>query len=101
MDLYVSSINCYIHVMMYSYYFVSSFPSLQKYTKYVKSFVTLAQIAQLLIVLSNFYVVLKTNCHVTSLFYLQSLNVFTLLALFTNFYVKSYMKKSQVKNKTF
>lgn len=99
MDLYISCINCYIHIMMYSYYFMSSFPQMNWITKHIKSFITKAQILQLLIVLTNFYVTYKTNCNISFLFYLQGANVTTLLLLFSNFYVQAYLKKSQKKVK--
>lgn len=82
---------------MYGYYFISSFPQLNFITKHIKSFITMAQIMQLVIVLTNFYVTIRTNCYVSYLFYLQFANVSTLLILFTNFYVKAYLKKSSQK----
>lgn len=95
MDLYIGAVNCSIHVIMYSYYLMSSFPRLRNITNCIKSFITIAQIMQFITVLSNFYIAFSMNCYLSITFYLQAIQVVVLLVLFIKFYAQSYAKKGQ------
>lgn len=88
-------INTYVHIFMYSYYFLSSFKQLAKYTNAVKPILTAVQIAQLVVLLGQCIVGVLPGCNGTRIYYLHFVNVSVLIFLFTKFYLKSYVKQKK------
>lgn len=86
-------INTYVHIFMYSYYFLSSFKQLAKYTNAVKPILTAVQIVQLVVLLGQCIVGVLPGCNGTRIYYLHFVNVSVLIFLFTRFYLKSYVKQ--------
>jgi GNS1/SUR4 family len=89
-------INSFVHVIMYSYYFLTSFKPELKQSLWWKKHITQIQLLQFLILSVHFALPLLTpNCEFPAFisFIGMSQNVF-MFVLFSDFYFKAYMKKS-------
>lgn len=95
MEFNSALMNNAVHLVMYTYYLLSSFKILQKFTSKLKPFLTAIQIAQLFAIFGQTIIAVLPNCHATWVFKLQFLNVFILILMFLAFYFKSYVKKSE------
>ncbi|XP_050440796.1 elongation of very long chain fatty acids protein 7-like [Adelges cooleyi] len=94
-------LNVFIHVIMYSYYFLAALgPHMQKYLWW-KKYLTLMQITQFLMILTWYVGLFSFQCDFpkTYIIYL-SFNVCLFLYLFTMFYFKAYDKDEKAKVKT-
>ncbi|KAM3961926.1 very long chain fatty acid elongase 4-like [Aphomia sociella] len=100
--VFLGTLNSFVHVVMYTYYGLSAYPSLTKYLWW-KKYITSLQLTQF------FMVVVHTlaNCVFTDcppsyiLLYVIVLNSLFFIYLFGDFYVKSYNSKELKKtNKT-
>jgi len=93
---FVSMLNSFVHVIMYSYYFLSSFgPHMQKYLWW-KKYVTKIQLTQFFAIIVHSVVNQSVECSFPRLynyvsFYLMS----SYIVLFFNFYFQSYLKKKK------
>ncbi|XP_064482564.1 very long chain fatty acid elongase AAEL008004-like [Ornithodoros turicata] len=93
------SINSFIHIVMYTYYFLSAFgPSVQKYLWW-KKYITTMQILQFAVFIVFVCVPLFKDCgYPKILTYLAATQCFFFLVLFVNFYIHTYtrVKKGEV-----
>lgn len=87
---FIGFLNSCVHCVMYSYYFLSSFDSLKKFTVKIKPFLTAIQIVQLLSLIVHCFRAL-VSCGASKLYYLQILNLVLLVSMFTRFYFKNYL----------
>lgn len=94
MGVYICSLNCLVHVVMYSYYFLSSYKALRGVLKIVKPLITIIQLAQLVIILTHSLVAVHPLCNETKVFYTQVVNCTILIGFFAKFFVDSYSKQS-------
>ena len=90
-------INCTIHFFMYTYYLLSSYESMKKYTDRVKSSITIVQIIQLVFICIHSTFHTFATCG-SLLFVTQALNTALLTVLFVNFFVQTYIKKKKKTN---
>nr|XP_030726323.1 elongation of very long chain fatty acids protein 5 isoform X2 [Globicephala melas] len=88
-----ATLNSFIHVLMYSYYGLSSVPSMRPYLWW-KKYITQGQLVQFVLT------ILQTSCGVIwpcafplGWLYFQIGYMISLIALFTNFYIQTYNKK--------
>lgn len=95
MDFLPAVINSIVHIIMYAYYFATSFQAMNFITRKVKPIITIIQLVQLMMIVSHTIVAVLPSCNSSNLFYLQVVNIFILIGLFSNFYVQSYLKKKQ------
>lgn len=95
MDFHVAVVNSAVHIVMYSYYFLSSFKELSPMLNKVKPFITSIQLIQLVIILGQTIAAILPSCKTTKLFYLQAINATILIYFFAEFYVKTYLKRRQ------
>lgn len=100
MGIYSCTLNCMVHIVMYSYYFLTSFKRLRSHLKIVKPLITILQLTQLVIIFGNTVVALSPSCSRTKIYYLMIINMVILIGLFTKFYIETYTKKSDVMTKT-
>jgi len=95
LDAYFSVIlNSFVHVVMYAYYFFSA----QGYTfvQPIKPYITMMQMTQFLCMLiQSLYDYIFPPQYPLCLIKLLGWYMLTLLALFGNFFVQSYMKKGK------
>ncbi|XP_066901317.1 very long chain fatty acid elongase 7 [Halyomorpha halys] len=93
-----AALNCLIHVVMYTYYLLSSFgPAIQKYLWW-KKYITSFQIGQFVLDLAMLLKLKFSDCeHTSATLYLWTFNLSTILMLFIDFYIKSYSHKKKVK----
>ncbi|KAL0892507.1 hypothetical protein ABMA27_015610 [Loxostege sticticalis] len=96
--VFLGTINSFIHVVMYTYYGLSAFPSLTKYLWWKKYITSMQLIQFVLIFLHAVATYIYGSCPPS--YFLLSLIIFNtafFMFLFGDFYVKSYVKKSQSK----
>ncbi|KAK2815051.1 hypothetical protein Q7C36_023317 [Tachysurus vachellii] len=86
------TLNSFIHVLMYSYYGLSTIPSMHKYLWW-KRYLTQAQLVQFILTITHTLsaVVFPCGFPLGCLFF-QSSYMLTLVILFVNFYMQTYRK---------
>ncbi|XP_003738297.1 elongation of very long chain fatty acids protein 5-like [Galendromus occidentalis] len=86
-------INASIHVIMYGYYFMATFPALRKYLWW-KKYLTQLQIGQFIFAIFHMSIPLVYDCGFPRyLVYFATSQVILILGLFLNFYVKTYLTR--------
>ncbi|XP_075223932.1 very long chain fatty acid elongase 7-like [Lycorma delicatula] len=91
------AINCGVHVIMYTYYFLAALgPEVQKYLWW-KRYLTKIQIAQFIIVIAFFGYLYLKDCEVSQAYnVLWVTNVIVIFCLFMNFYIKTYLLSDKI-----
>lgn len=89
-----ASINSGIHVLMYTYYFMSALgPQYQKYLWW-KRYMTVMQLIQFWMILFHTSYAIYSDCGYPNMYNWSLIfYVFTHIALFSNFYYQTYTKK--------
>lgn len=84
-------INSFVHVIMYTYYFLSAFgPGIQKYLWW-KRYLTQLQLIQFCVIIIHLINGMTSTCEFPYVFnWYVIVYCVTLIALFTNFYIETY-----------
>ncbi|XP_048868571.1 elongation of very long chain fatty acids protein 2 [Brienomyrus brachyistius] len=86
-------LNSFIHVLMYSYYGLSTIPSMHKYLWW-KKYLTQAQLVQFLMTITHTLSAAVYPCGFPlGCLLFQSSYMMTLVILFVNFYIQTYRKR--------
>lgn len=93
MGIYISGLNSLVHVIMYTYYYLSSYKSFGDRLKIVKPFITTIQLSQLVLILGHSIVAILPGCNQPKIFYAQVANGVILIGFFMKFYVESYLRR--------
>lgn len=97
--IFLGTVNSFIHVIMYTYYGLSAFPSLRKYLWW-KKYLTRMQLIQFVAVILHAVVNYLYGCPIsTMMFFIVMFNAVLFTILFGDFYVKSYLKGTQINAK--
>ncbi|CAO1420809.1 unnamed protein product [Diamesa tonsa] len=96
MEVYLALLNSGIHVIMYSYYLLTSFKVWEKYLKMFKPILTSMQLIQFIIILGHCTAAVLPSCRASPIFYGMFVNVVLLFILFGNFFIKNYLKTKKV-----
>ncbi|CAO1430587.1 unnamed protein product [Diamesa serratosioi] len=96
MEIYMATLNSAIHVIMYSYYLLTSLKVWQKYLKMFKPILTSMQLIQFVIILGHCIVAVLPSCQASPIFYGMFVNIVLLFILFGNFFIKNYSKGKKV-----
>ncbi|XP_008199652.2 very long chain fatty acid elongase AAEL008004 [Tribolium castaneum] len=93
-------LNTFVHVIMYSYYFLSAFgPEVQKYLWW-KKYLTRLQMIQFVIIMFHALQLLVVDCNFPRIFiWYMGLLALSFYTLFKNFYDKEYKAKQNNKCK--
>ncbi|KAL1248894.1 hypothetical protein QQF64_022212 [Cirrhinus molitorella] len=87
------TLNSFIHVLMYSYYGLSTIPSMHKYLWW-KRYLTQAQLVQFLLTISHTVSAWVVPCGFPlGCLKFQTFYMCTLVILFVNFYMQTYRKR--------
>jgi len=91
--MFCALINCFVHVIMYSYYFLSALgPQMQKYLWW-KKYLTRLQIFQFMVIIGYNISMYYFNCNIPKLFmFYVILDTVLFLYLFCLFYKRTYEK---------
>lgn len=93
--IFTALINSIVHIFMYTYYFLALFgPSVQAKLIWFKKSITIIQIVQFLLLLTNAVVATIPSCDSPKwflAFYIP--NIMLLLLMFVKFYIQSYLRK--------
>lgn len=97
MAVYIGVINSFVHIIMYTYYFMSSYQNkiIQKIIKQVKPFITILQLIQFLIIIAHCIVATLPSCQASYFFEVQILNFIVLFILFSKFFIENYLEKNK------
>ncbi|XP_062376812.1 elongation of very long chain fatty acids protein 2 [Sardina pilchardus] len=88
------TLNSFIHVLMYSYYGLSTYPSMHKYLWW-KRYLTQAQLIQFFLTISHTLSAVIVPCGFpTGCLLFQTSYMVTLVILFINFYVQTYRNRT-------
>ncbi|CRK92018.1 CLUMA_CG005598, isoform A [Clunio marinus] len=92
MELAIVVMNSSVHVVMYLYYFLSSFKRIAVIINGLKPFLTIIQLLQLVLMLGHCVVAIMPGCicGVSKLFYIQIANLSILIYFFMKFFIESY-----------
>ncbi|XP_060019933.1 elongation of very long chain fatty acids protein 2 [Lagenorhynchus albirostris] len=92
------TLNSFIHILMYTYYGLSVFPSMRKYLWW-KKYLTQAQLVQFVLTVTHTMSAVVRPCGFPfGCLIFQSSYMLTLVILFLNFYVQTYRKKPMKKD---
>lgn len=85
--------NVLIHILMYTYYYLSSVSEAVQKSLWWKKYITISQMVQFTIILACMtYTLFQPDCTVPKVtVYFTGTLSFTFLMLFTNFYVRTYV----------
>ncbi|CAI9739564.1 of very long chain fatty acids 2 [Octopus vulgaris] len=85
-------LNCFIHVVMYTYYGLSAIPSLKK-RLWWKKYITKMQLIQFCVTFAHSANSIRVNCEFPSWGkYLLTCYMILMIILFSNFYIQAYIK---------
>ncbi|XP_059613962.1 elongation of very long chain fatty acids protein 4-like [Phlebotomus argentipes] len=88
-------VNSFVHVLMYSYYFLSIFRSLQHRLRPIKPYITVIQMVQFTMILVHIGVTAYFHCTLpTAILAMYFPNVVVIFYMFYNFYQHSYVRNS-------
>ncbi|XP_001962505.4 elongation of very long chain fatty acids protein F [Drosophila ananassae] len=90
-------LNVAVHVLMYTYYYLSSVSQAVQSSLWWKKYITMVQMVQFGIILSIIaYTLSQPNCNVPRpVVYVSGCLTLSFLVLFSNFYVKSYLRSDR------
>lgn len=94
-SVFMGGINSFVHVVMYSYYFITSYSPKYKANLWWKKYITQLQLVQFFLILLHYSILLvQPNCGYPKFTagILVPQNLFMCI-LFGDFYVKAYWKK--------
>ncbi|XP_050542565.1 elongation of very long chain fatty acids protein-like [Daktulosphaira vitifoliae] len=96
-------LNCFVHMMMYFYYLLSSLgPKIQKKIEFYKKYITIIQMVQFCIIIVNSLFFFAPDCNVPNIYgYVFIPNVFLVFYMFYDFYNNAYSEKGahDIKNR--
>lgn len=97
--IFTALLNSIVHIFMYTYYSVALFgPGVQAKLIWFKKSITIIQIVQFLMLLTNALASTVPSCNSAKwflIFYIP--NIFLLLFMFVKFYSKNYLRKKTTK----
>lgn len=95
--IYAPVLNGSVHVVMYSYYLISSFGSMKNVARILKNFITPIQIVQLMSGMVHCGVGFKSSCHAPVTEAVNLFHTTFLSILFIKFFVDSKLKSKTKK----
>lgn len=100
MEIFFVVISELAHIIKFLYYLLSSYTNITtlfKLVKFIKPITIILQMIELILILMHSLVALNPHCQLSSLFYLQILNIFALIVMYVQFFIECYMKRHQIR----
>lgn len=91
MEMFIAVINSLVHIIMYAYYFLSSFKRYRETTNRIKPIITVIQIVQLTMILIQCVAILY--CEKSIINYVLVANFIVNIILFSHFFARAYLCK--------
>lgn len=96
MAIYNASINSFVHMIMYTYYLMSSFDGMKKYLHWFKPLITIMQLVQFVLIMGHCIVAILPSCAANGIFFrMQVGNLVILTILFSHFFIINYLRRSR------
>ena len=93
---FVPLINAFVHILMYSYYALSTFPALRPYLWWKRYLTALQLIQFVLIILHSIYSMLNPRCEWPKIFvYFTLANAVLFFYLFFSFFRANYSNRTR------
>jgi hypothetical protein len=89
MEMFIAVINSCVHIIMYTYYFLSSFKRYREQTNKIKPIITVIQILQLALILIQCVAILY--CEKSDINYVLVANFVVNIILFSHFFARAYL----------
>lgn len=100
MEVFIVVISELVHIVKHIYYLFSSYTNVTQLFRllmFIKPITVALQIIELVLILKHSIVAVGADCNLTSLFYLQIVNVVFLVVLYAKFFMKCYMRTHNIK----
>lgn len=94
MVVFAGYINLPIHVIMYSYYCLSTFPKMRKYLWWKQHLTTIQIIQFCLDLIHGLQILFFPSCNFHTMTYIQVAFSISYIILFGNFFIRKYMKST-------
>lgn len=96
MEVFFIVVSKVAHIVKYLYYLMSSYTNVMTLfllSKFIKPIMIVLQLFELFLFLGHSLIAVGAECNLSSLFYLQIANVVVLFILYTQFFIRNYMKR--------
>lgn len=100
MEVFFIVVSQIAQIVKYLYYLLSSYTNVTRLfllLKFIKPIIIVLQLLELFLFFCHSLFAVGAECNLSSLFYLQIVNVIVLFILYAQFFIKNYMKRHNLK----
>jgi len=93
-EILIGIINTAVHIVMYSYYLLTSIELTKKLVRPIKPLITAMQLGQFFVIMVHCIIHVLPSCNASKLFFIKIPNISLLIFMFGKFFVNSYLKEN-------